>query len=194
MSRRWFESMFFLRWVIPALLWMPFAGVAEEPDTTAPVVTQMECSPAEAAIARLYDDSGLSGSVEVCAGVGNTSLVVVGANEGAWIDILKPVSTESSVIYDLRPGNFPTVATQLNDDMIRLEVEWIRDPKNKPIALIFPVNAMDPDSDAQTAEVLRYFVVRLPSDNACVLGAVASKDEARALAGSSARCVETASD
>jgi hypothetical protein len=152
------------------------------------MTTRLKCSPAGPGIARLYAEAGLAESVEVCGGREDIALAVVSADEGSWIDILRPVSTEQAVVYDLRPGNFPTVASELSGDTMHLSVEWIENDKGRAVALVFPVRAMDPESDAQTSGVLRYFVVRLPTRDACVLGAVASIEDAKALANSPKGC------
>lgn len=186
------------RRIARAALWValavPVAGWAAEPAAMSVVAKRAECSPPGPTLARVYAETGLDEQVLVCPGAGDTSLVIVSADEGSWVDVLRPVSTEAAVIYDLRPGNFPTVATREAGGAVALDVEWILDDKQRPTALVFPVDAMDPEGAGQTSAQRRYFVVRLPSTNACVLGAVGSVDEARALATSAVPCAGAAAE
>jgi len=191
MSKRLTNTATYLASVCAALFWLPGATEPQQsPDTTSAVTAgQLECSPAGSSVARLYAESGLSESVEVCTSRGNTSLVVVSADEGSWIDVLRPVSTEWAVMYALRPGNYPTVASDVSGGSTRIAVEWIGDDKGRTVALVFPVEAQSPEADGGPSDVVRYFVVRLPRQNACVLGAVRSLEEARALGRSPQECV-----
>jgi hypothetical protein len=190
MSRRLLAaSRGFALTLVAALLCLPGAAPGEQPTSGATTTAHLECSPAGPGLAGLYSKAGLAESVEVCGGREDIALAVVSADEGSWIDIIRPLSTERAIIYKLRAGNFPTVATDLHGDITRLHVEWIEDDEGRAVALAFPVRAMDPESDEQTSNVLRYFVVRLPTRDACVLGAVASMEDAKALASTSTGCL-----
>jgi hypothetical protein len=117
-----------------------------------------------------------------CPGIGGWRVFVVASDANSWLELRSEKvewSSETAVVYDSPIGLFPSAGASPR-------IEWRRPPQGTPTALIFRVSAQDPTDTAK--RVSRLFVVRLEPARACVIGRVATNDEARALADGPTGC------
>jgi len=120
--------------------------------------------------------------VQQCPAPSGLRLLLVASDANTWIDLAGPGVTwsgERPIVYESPIGNFPSVGASQT-------VEWRRDGRGQPTALIFQVTAQDRDTLQAHRSIL--YVVRVQQDRACVIGRAATNEEARALADSSKVC------
>jgi hypothetical protein len=121
--------------------------------------------------------------VQQCPAPNGLRLLVVASDANTWIDLAGPGVTwsgERPIVYESPIGNFPSVDASQS-------VEWRRDGRDQPTALIFRVTAQDRDTLQTNRSIL--YVVRLQPDRTCVIGRAATNEEARTLADSSNPCL-----
>jgi len=166
--------------VVVALTAAWSCGTRAEADSTYTSIRPADCTAPPKEIAAPYAARDLG--VQQCPAPSGWRLLLVASDTNTWIDLSGPGGTwsgERPIVYDSPIGNFPSV------DASR-DVEWRRDGRGRPIALIFRVTAQDRET-LQTHRSILY-VVRLQQDGACVMGRAATNEEARTLADSSTRC------
>ncbi|UEM01690.1 hypothetical protein JL101_016965 [Skermanella rosea] len=118
--------------------------------------------------------------VEICGTRSGIDLLLVSSDRSSWLDVVRGDriwTTEDAVVYERPVGNFPNVGAG--------KVEWRLAPDGRPGALIFRVAG-----EAEGARRSLLFVVRLEADAACLLGRVATNEEARTLADGPGTCDE----
>jgi hypothetical protein len=157
-----------------------WAAVAVHADSsTYTSVRPRDCtSPAD--LAKSFADRNLG--VQQCPAVGPWRLLLVSSQENTWIELRAPAvswSAEQAIVYESPIGLFPTVGASPR-------IEWRLRAGGVPTALIVRVVATS-RADAKT-RVGRLLVIRLEPNRACVIGKVATNQQARALADGAARC------
>ena len=155
-------------------------GARAEADSLYTSIRPGDCKAPAADVAASYAKRHLG--VQQCPAPPNWQLLLVASDENTWIDLAGPDVTwsgERPIVYESPIGNFPSVGAPPT-------VEWRRDGRGQPIALIFRVTAQDPVALEKRTSML--FVVRLQPKSACVIGRLATNEEARRLADSATRC------
>ncbi len=157
------------------------AGLAPGYTSIAPVA----CRPAPPSLAEGYGSRGLA--IEECEGAGVYRVFLVSSHANSWLDLVwngRLFSLEHDILYRQPSGLFPQV--EASDP-----IEWRLDALGRARALILHVSAqepMDQESPGRTP-LSRLFVVRLYPRAACLLDAVATITEARALADGPGDCL-----
>ena len=155
-------------------------GARAELDSVYTSIRPAECAAPAVEVAAPYAARHLG--VQQCPAPAGWLLLVVASDENTWIDLTGQGFTwsgEKAIVYESPIGNFPSVGAPAT-------VEWRRDNRSRPIALIFRVTAQDRDDLDRRPSTL--YVVRLERNGACVIGRAASNDEARRLADGGAGC------
>jgi hypothetical protein len=179
-----------------AALWLSACCLActgdagEEGRSVYTSIARDSCSPPPEGVARTYSDRGLG--VEECEGRGGYRLYLVSSDANSWVDLGRDghiLSLEEDVVYRNPVGLFPNVGGSER-------VEWRLDRAGAVRALVFRVTAQDPElrelrEPRGAATRSRLFVVRLSPAGGCLLGSVASNDQARALADAPGGCPAT---
>jgi hypothetical protein len=173
-------------WFIVATAFVP------PPDGQAPALTANrslytsvrppDCRAPSRIVAAAFKAKGVT--AQQCPGTAGWRVFVVASDANSWLELRSENvewSSESAVVYDSPIGLFPSAGASLS-------IEWRRLPNGSPTALIFRVGAQDP-ADI-TKRVSRLYVVRLETARACVIGRVATNDEARALADGPTGCAK----
>jgi hypothetical protein len=146
-------------------------------------IGESECKQPSSEVAAPYTARDLG--VEECRAPRDWRLLLVASDANSWIDITGPGVTwsgERPIVYESPVGNFPNVDSSP-------PVEWRLDASNRPAAVIFRVTAQDPKNP--DAHLSRFYVVRLTDRAGCVVGRVATVEEARTLAESSPSCPDS---
>jgi hypothetical protein len=155
-------------------------GTRAESDSIYTSIRPADCAPPAADVASPYAAAHLG--VQQCPAPAGWRLLVVASDENTWIDLAGPGvawSGEKPIVYESPIGNFPSVGAPAT-------VEWRRDNRGRPVALIVRVTAQDRESLEKRLSTL--YVVRLQRSGACVIGRAATNDEARRLADGGAVC------
>ncbi|WP_192498992.1 hypothetical protein [Skermanella pratensis] len=141
-------------------------------------VAEGGCRPPPPEMGAVYQALDLG--VELCGAPPGIDLLLVSSDRSSWLDIARGDriwTTEDAVVYDRPVGDFPNIGAE--------KVEWRLAPGSQPGALIFRVAG-----EAEGARRTLLFVARIESDAACLLGRVATNEEARALADGPGTCDE----
>jgi hypothetical protein len=122
--------------------------------------------------------------VQQCAAPDPWRLLLVASDANTWLDLAGPEgirwSGERPIVYESPIGNFPSVDPSDG-------VEWVRNWRGLPTALIFRVTAQDPESLTATKSML--FVLRLERrGTACLVGRGGTPEAARTLAAAASNC------
>jgi hypothetical protein len=168
-----------------ASLVAPLAA-AEAAESTYTPIGPGDCKEPPPAIREEFAARGLG--VQECLAPDGWRLLFVSSDARSWLELRRGDviwSAEEAVVYDHALGLFPNVAGSP-------VVEWRRDAQGRARALIFRVVGQDPDDPDR--RVSRLFVVRLASERPCVIGRVATNEEARALADEPAGCPGSAAE
>jgi hypothetical protein len=155
-------------------------GTRAEADSLYTSIRPADCTVPPKEIAAPYTARDLG--AQQCPAPNGWRLLLVASDANTWIDLAGPGVTwsgERPIVYESPIGNFPSVGASPT-------VEWRRDGRGRPTALIFRVTAQDRDKLEAHRSML--YVVRLQHDGACAIGRTASNEEARALADSGKGC------
>jgi hypothetical protein len=155
-------------------------GARAESDSVYTSIRPADCTTPAADVAAPYAARHLG--VQQCPAPAGWRLLLAASDENTWIDLAGPDVTwsgEKAIVYESPIGNFPSVGDPGT-------IEWRRDGRARPVALIFRVTAQDRDALEKRRSIL--YVVRLQSIAACVIGRAATNEEARRLADSDAGC------
>jgi hypothetical protein len=173
-----------IRWkagaLVVALLACTGCEAGASADSVFTSLRDAECAAPATAIAAPYAARDLG--VQECPAPPGWRVLVVASDANTWVDLSGPGVTwsgERAIVYEMPIGLFPGV-----DDAT--PVEWRRNRRGEPTAAIVRVVAQDPVT--LTTPQARLFVVRLTASGACVIGRVATGDEARGLADGSRQC------
>ncbi len=151
-----------------------------EADSVFTSIRDGDCMPPAKEIAAPYAARDLG--VRQCPAPDGWRLLLVSSDANTWIDLAGPGVTwsgERAIVYESPVGNFPSVGGSR-------AVEWRRDGRRQPTALIFRVTGQDPETLRTHRSML--YVVRVRPDGACLLGRAATNEEARRLADSGKGC------
>jgi hypothetical protein len=155
----------------------------QAPATFQTRIGEKDCVQPSPEIAAAYTARDLG--VQQCHAPHDWRLLLVSSDANTWIDINGPGLTWSSerpIVYESPIGNFPSVDSSP-------PVEWRIDDRGRPVAVMFRVTAQD--SKNPEAHLSRFYVVRLAEGAGCVVGRVATVEEARTLAESSPSCSDS---
>jgi hypothetical protein len=153
---------------------------ATEAESVLTSIRREDCAQPAADVAAAFNAKDLG--VQECRALPGWRLLLVASDANTWLELRGPGvtwSAEQAIVYESPIGLFPSV------DGAGV-VEWRRPPNGEPTALIFRVTAQDRENP--TAHRSQLFVARIESSRACLLGRVATNEEARALADSGTAC------
>jgi hypothetical protein len=147
-------------------------------------LTPEACFVSDTAVLERYQSQQLW--VQECPARFGYRVFVVSSDSRSWLELEKAGqfwSSEQAIVYQHAIGQFPNIADNA-------QAEWRLDSTNQPIALIFRVNALNPDVSAQAAnaKLSRLYVFRLGSQYPCFLGTPTDNQAARNLADSGQQC------
>ena len=146
-------------------------------------IGESDCKQPSSEIAAPYVARDLG--VEECRAPRDWRLLLVASDANSWIDITGPGvawSGERPIVYESPIGNFPNVDSSP-------AIEWRLNGSGRPTAAIFRVTAQDPKNPE--AQLSRFYAVRLAETAGCVVGRVATVEEARTLVESSPSCPDS---
>jgi hypothetical protein len=147
---------------------------AEAADSIYTSIQRADCGPPPSELRSEFAEKDLG--VQECPAPDDWHLLFVASDANSWLELRRNEfrwSAEHAIVYERPIGLFPNLGGSP-------VVEWRRDERGRPHALIFRVVAQDPIDPAD--QVSRLFVVRLGQGNSCVIGRVTTNDAARALA------------
>lgn len=148
-------------------------------------IKQKDCRPPEGYFAEHYDFTEYT---RECGGLQDWILFYVADGERSWFEIGKGKrlwSTQREVTGSGEEFNFG----QAQDLGSLARVEWRSTDSSSPFALIFQVQALDPESTNEKTTLLhRYYVIGLQKGIPCFCGKFTSKEEARNVADKQTHC------
>ena len=158
-------------------------ALAEGHSEYSPLI-QEACFASDASVLERYQSQQLW--VQECPMRFGYRVFVVSSDSRSWLELEKSGqfwSSEQAIVYQHAIGQFPNIADNA-------QAEWRLDSSNQPTALIFRVNALNPDVSAQdaNAKLSRLYVFRLGSQYPCFLGVATDNQTARNLADSGQQC------
>lgn len=146
-------------------------------------IGERDCTQPSPEIAAPYTGRDLG--AQQCRAPRDWQLLLVSSDANSWIDITGPGVTwsgERPIVYESPIGNFPNVDSSP-------AIAWRLDASSRPTAVIFRVTAQDPKNP--DAHLSRFYVVHLTDRAGCVVGRVATVEEARTLVEASPSCPDS---